>query len=812
MFPSLPQVKERTLATLYCTLPLYVFLNYALDPKKESNIPAYDVVKTLMAITKDDHALDYHLQASFSRALVPFYDGHLAYISNCYTKFWFAQPIVPVAVWDPIETNKRADIRVYAINNDAVDVDGKPIDTAKLTNARIVTIDGTDAFSKIQLYANVMYGKSKDKRVRLSRCTAFRYWTGTSYEMDRGAWAKRKTLPMSAVVTYEFETTDKQRVKVKIPWKVYPVDTKMEFSGAFDYWQKYCKSKATEQPLQLTTPMEEHNTVRRDRLAARVNTQPQLINGASDDRGTETTPASGEEWTKLQDKLLLAKGPGFVFFLLDTQSDNRVGVIDFTSFEYYAEPYLTQWKQGIKAGFAKFKELGVTKLILDVSNNGGGNVCLGRNINTLFNPYKGEIPTDYTKTHATKTQLTSVRLSLLFTALTKKAVELNETCAFRASTFINPATQRPYENSAVIGTAGAVVAKAGSISSYSMKLRDNCPYYLQGLEIDFKRENTAILSNGYCASTCAIVSGYFQEVMKVKTVLTTSCKYLRSTSISPPYSFAGGQMLTMDKIQMYISKFGLSNSKYAPPTFPTSASMFITYRQIHSTTIDKIPLEYYRQRSDMILPVTLNSVMRPWLLWRALAGRQGWRPCTNDCIVPNSDTLEDIYGVKRTSVNKASMTMQDYATYKFYKYRGQAAALKAHQLKQKESLVASEKIQLARAEADTKKWKDKMAQLVDRKSTQYEASHASVKAMQDEMKQADVEGMLKLLHEMRIKSPHTLLADVCKDLDLHARLIHVKEVVDKYQIPTDFADVFDHLPPLPPPKPTFLPFRGRYRT
>jgi hypothetical protein len=170
---------------------------------------------------------------------------------------------------------------------------------------------------------------------------------------------------------------------------------------------------------------------------------------------------------------------------------------------------------------------------------------------------------------------------------------------------------------------------------------DNCTISTPLANLKLSMDKIAVLTNGFCASSCAIVAGNLQETKRATTLVTVVGSYP-----SPPlYSFAGGQLMTSDDVFKFMRTHKMVGDSDLPVTFPMQGILRMTFRQIYSIRQKKVPLEYYRQKADIRLPVTASNVMSPEATWKDALEALGWLPSTpsSNCNLPNSVFCGDKY-------------------------------------------------------------------------------------------------------------------------------------------------------------------------
>jgi hypothetical protein len=277
-------------------------------------------------------------------------------------------------------------------------------------------------------------------------------------------------------------------------------------------------------------------------------------------------------------------------------------------------------------GFLLFQRLGINKLILDLSNNSGGVICLAIALTALFDPHP---QIDQKQMLMPRMPYRSVfRMNSLFLEIAKAAVANQATKSmFHPSRWLNPNTLQPFtaeEWMTQTRNEGAAPPFQYPVSQY---LLDNCPSNrnnpLGGLKLTYAPADVAVLTNGYCGSSCAMVSAYMQEVFKAKTLVLGS-RY-GPLQVPPPYSFAGGQVISSSRIVQEAKDALGDNATNYLTEFPTRAEFLFTFRQIYSNAMPGVPLEYSRTASNILLLQTPETLHQPIKVYFHAAYMVGWR-------------------------------------------------------------------------------------------------------------------------------------------------------------------------------------------
>lgn len=181
--------------------------------------------------------------------------------------------------------------------------------------------------------------------------------------------------------------------------------------------------------------------------------------------------------------------------------DGKVGILSLGSFATGAD--FDDWFQILKSGIMELKEQGATHLIVDVTNNGGGYVCVAHWLHRLL---AGPGP-------ATEPQAgfdTKARYSPLASKIVQWVADGNaperETLLYDPLNwkFANSTVTFPRDYNWLEPPVKEVIN--GHDDAFSQRIGEEChPYPFEPLsEAPFAMENIGIINNGRCASSCAI--------------------------------------------------------------------------------------------------------------------------------------------------------------------------------------------------------------------------------------------------------------------------------------------------------------------
>ncbi|KAK7057101.1 hypothetical protein R3P38DRAFT_2839312 [Favolaschia claudopus] len=256
------------------------------------------------------------------------------------------------------------------------------------------------------------------------------------------------------------------------------------------------------------------------------------------------------------------------FYML---SDNITGVLALGSF---SAANFTAFMGSLLDGLQELKSQGASRLIVDVTNNGGGYICIAHTIVEKIN--KGGDPEEVLSYNPSQWRNSS---NLPFS--------------------VQSHWLRPTVNLTINGHEDA----------FSPRLGAECqPFEMtppeEGL---FEPENIVIISNGRCASSCSLFSITMAKHEGVKTVVIGG----QQNAMQQYCGIVGGQSTHFTEIDTEIKSTHLKNHTHAPPDFVLG----ITWRLAFGIHNPAEPEEWQDHPADFNLPLTLKTVNKPSAIW-----------------------------------------------------------------------------------------------------------------------------------------------------------------------------------------------------
>ena len=505
-------------------LDIYSYEFYEIDSKNKQLQAGVDILQSLQNLRIDLPEIKSFVQFSnrLSQAVNSLNDGHTEIAVECASRIAF-DAFLPLALLAPT-ANSPAQVMVHP-EMEQFFVDRRINNTEQfamhksLAGAKVERIDGQNALAYLIGLTNssdILFGNI-DPQTRFNQLFVNLRGTPTP---RLGYGSALTSLSRSSVTkdSIHIEVTfgDGTTHQTDLPWYSM-VDTqysKVQHKLSFtDYYSKYVCMRGNVSELNVTSRAStvlfdpEYTLIR----AAPGPNSPVLRNRVPMTNGTYLPSSKTVIGHGLE--LITQVDSGFSIFHFRNTS---VGVIYLTNFysqdsenstmpieKLYATRYRTQLQNGMK----ELKSRGVDTLLLEVAGNNGGRIELGSLF--MLTMFPGQYPGFASVFRANNET---------YTYLNGSGIE---------ESWIRPDGSRFASLEDVMMVNNATVKVNGIESSYTQLIVDdlrnstnwpiigNATFPQQNL---FKPENMMIITNGKCASTCAQVTMYLQDVHGVKSV------------------------------------------------------------------------------------------------------------------------------------------------------------------------------------------------------------------------------------------------------------------------------------------------------
>ncbi|CAE6372233.1 unnamed protein product [Rhizoctonia solani] len=291
--------------------------------------------------------------------------------------------------------------------------------------------------------------------------------------------------------------------------------------------------------------------------------------------------------------------------------DGKTAVLRLGSFQ----GNLSALQQNVLDGIDAVKSAGASKLLIDVTNNGGGFVCLASWLHrVLAGPEPG--------IDLQPGMNSSVRAQQLPKKIVETVVGLNSTDL--SGFMYSPSTWKDLNNKTFPPdynwlSPSVEVQVNGVADAFSQRMGDDClPFDLIPPKArPFEFENIAIMSNGRCGSSCSLFSILMHVRYKVKMVVVGG----KPGTTQQYCGIVGGQALKFADINSELKSFDLTNDALAPPDFYTNSEQGIVLRLAYSPSDPSTFEEFKSHPAQYTFPLLPSTVNNLTALWEDAAGR-----------------------------------------------------------------------------------------------------------------------------------------------------------------------------------------------
>ncbi|KAG0256286.1 hypothetical protein DFQ27_005795 [Actinomortierella ambigua] len=641
-FAFSPQIRDDTIDSISATLEsFYVFQDIAKAPPlmENSELEPVDLSYELEQLKHKTYATDYAFHTDLSHVISRLQDPHTTYRNMCYHQFVFVQPLSTYGVYE--DGQQRVKVANVLPKLD-------PRLSRDLLDCEVTHIDGMPAFDVMVEYVRAK-PYSKDRGVRLNKAFSNLVHDRTGSYFDRytlGAFAQRSYLPHNSSVTYTIDCSIKNLSNTTklTQSKRITTDGKKEDATAsvFD-------ALPLAAPLQTTLVLEWSAL---DASTRSYNSTKSFCKEFCTFDGSKTTKkfvldnAIADDFQsghgldhdiRLKSRELY-RGPYASFHLLQ---DGLTAVFRLATEEPHKDDKDHRlFYTNIDEGMEKIKNAGATRLIIDLQNNSGGIICWGRYVlQTLF-PRTVDSPYIYNLRASPLAQALAIST---FSHKSKDDVSPYEG-------LIDPVTgeQVPDESWMVPGIQ--LVNRTGQFShrvtdrfcSRVARLKDS------DIENPFEAKDIALLTNGYCGSTCAVLALQLKERHCDISTVTIGGHHDQSMMFT---SFPGGAVqanntLWIKRIRQLYSTLPdevrtPEMDARVPKFIPANGQLAFTFREVMSASQPAMVSEYMRIPSDYRMDYTTARFRLPSILWEDVR-KLVWGDPEMQASAVNTDTTDSM--------------------------------------------------------------------------------------------------------------------------------------------------------------------------
>uniref|UniRef100_A0A0W0FIA0 Uncharacterized protein n=1 Tax=Moniliophthora roreri TaxID=221103 RepID=A0A0W0FIA0_MONRR len=606
-----PALKDNILTVIERTLSFHTSVNYQIQapPPFEKDVHE-DIIADLERIRKQPYASEYDFHVDVSRALKRFQDGHCVWVNSCYSlrRFgsaelteWIAAflnylPVPLVLLTDAYgEQSVTIAPEAFLVAStefaDQIDVWQNALpgklkgQLASLNGAKVLAINGKDPWDAINANAAIT-GSYQGFGTRQNSFFASYQRSTTTFNYILGNFAQQ-ALPLAESVSLRIIRVNETAPEViQLPYRAR-INGAANFTDGASYRAKNCVAKAGTNGVDIyatsPAPAPENKEV------AKFQQQPptplsrkQLLNVMLDDTPL-TNVVLPQELQPTSPPLEGSFGVG-AFYMLD----DKTGILALGSF---SGADFDVMQQGLLDGLVGLKSKGAERLIVDVSNNGGGFICVAHWLHRIIaGPKDTTVPQAGLDTKARNPPLAREIVNAIITQNRDPQNQL----LYNPIQWVN-ASNQPFnaDDNWLIPPVNVTVN--GRADQFSQRLGQECqPGSFIPTPPDtalFDTTKVAIVSNGRCASSCSLFSITMAKLEGATTVVL------------------GGKKDTAH----------LKDDPAAPPDLLVNGVQGITWRLGFGLEDKEAPEEWQDHPADINLPLTADIVNNPVKVWQTVS-------------------------------------------------------------------------------------------------------------------------------------------------------------------------------------------------
>ncbi|KAF4603214.1 hypothetical protein EYR38_003625 [Pleurotus pulmonarius] len=587
-FPFNETLRQNVLSNIAGVFDFFTFEDYYLKsppPFQESTV---DIRATLARLNRTRFATDYDFNWAIYQFTTQLNDGHTRWFPNCYTNF---QNIIPT----PLVSLEENGVQSIFVAPDAVEFsnligteftgffDSIGFDWKRLAGAKVVQIEDQDPYDYADFVAKTVSGNYLDHGVRVNSAFSSYRISGNAFSQRIGDMAGPTGSVQTSLKLKLIPVNSTRAETVSVPFLTNFLGS--PFTDKASFWANNCAATDATNGI--------------DFKGASFSPPPRRLPRADIiDKGESSAVGLPHEFEPTLPPVNGSTGVIKSFIL----PDSKTGVMfvgsfggDFNGFQH-----------DVVAAVTQFKAAGVTHLLIDLTDNGGGFVCLGQFLHQYLAGSKIGYPGFVSTTRGNPLAQKIVAGDIAF--------GLNGNFAFYTAdnwAFLND-TQMPASFNYLSPVAPFVVN--GRPDPTSQRFHDTCDLaFVESVPEDppFDLNNVAIVSNGQCASTCAMFSTLMNERHNTKIAVFGG----RPGQSIEFKGMSGNQVLEWFDLDSEIKTGGVKDDPLAPPDLLVSANMRVNWRTAWSFFDDQRPIAYVSELPKFRFAYTKDTYNNPQNLW-----------------------------------------------------------------------------------------------------------------------------------------------------------------------------------------------------
>ncbi|KAF9031686.1 hypothetical protein BDZ89DRAFT_1101087 [Hymenopellis radicata] len=588
------------------TLAFHTSTNYEFQAPSPYADTHEDIAADLARIGFQDYDSDYDLHIDISRALKRFNDGHCVWINLCYDSAFINYLPTPLVLVNGEEVHIASEAYDVASAEfaDQLSAWEEAISSSvegglkALNGAKVLQINGADPFEAVNANA-LIAGGYQGFGTRQNGFFA-------SYQRSTSTWTyllgnfAQQSLPLSDSVELLVQLEGATETQsVVIPYFSRIGSSTVPFTDGASFRAGNCLADNDTNGANYYDQADTSRSSMAKVQQAPVTEGAHPVNVLLDSSPlTDVEPVSGF-------------GVGEFYML----ADNTTGVLALGSFSGAG---YNDMMQGLLDGLVTLKSNGAERLIVDVTNNGGGYICVAHFLHRIIvGPKSTTVPQAGLNTTA--------RDPVLARHIVQNIVDAPDTVDPSTVMLYNPLNWWDLDNAQFgpdVNWLEPPVEKVvnGRPDAFSQTLGTDCPPELS-FPTDapdsalFDGSQVAIVSNGRCGSSCSLFSITMAKLEGSTTVVVGG-----KSDVDQKYcGTVGGQSTVFTTIDSEIKTAGLKDDAAAPPDLIVNGVLGITWRLGYGIVDPTQPEEWQDRPANINLPLTLDLANNPAAIWDTVA-------------------------------------------------------------------------------------------------------------------------------------------------------------------------------------------------
>ncbi|TFK66892.1 hypothetical protein BDN72DRAFT_871423 [Pluteus cervinus] len=623
-----PKIKSNVIEVVNKTLAFHSSVNYQIQaPAPFNNDVHEDLAGDLAKISHTNYDSEYDFHIAVSRMTKRLNDGHCVWVNACYDSMFVNYLPIPLSLL--VDSRGKQDVYIakeaFTVASaefaDGIDFWQNSLpgnlkgQLASLSGAKVLTINGEAPFNAVNANAAIA-GSYQGLGTRQNG-----YFS--SYQRSSGGWNyllgnfAQQALPLDDQVTLTILRVNQTRTEtVTIPYHSRIGASSIKFNDTTSWRSGNCLAQPdtngfdaysdsfSPTPAGTITPVQKYQ--QQPLIAS--SQKKHLVNVMLDD-----TPLTDVVLPpQLIPGLPVLDGSQRIvqFYMLD---DGKTGVMALGSF---SDGDYDTFLNNLVNGLVNLKKQGATRLIADVSNNGGGWICAAHYLHRVISGPKSTTepqPGLDTKTRAGP-------LAKLIVKTASDGGDPQARLLYNPINWSNANNTRFGANENWLDPSVDITVN-GKKDSFSQRLGQECtaadfptPPPEEAL---FDGSQIAIVSNGRCASSCSLFSITLSKEEGAKTVVIGGKQDVQQQYCGT----VGGQSTDFETIDSEIKTAQLKDHELAPPDLLVNGVLGITWRLGFGVENTQQPEEWQNHPADINLPITSDLANNPLAIWKAVADR-----------------------------------------------------------------------------------------------------------------------------------------------------------------------------------------------